>query len=153
MSGVAHFFMSVGGSKFHERLAHFFIDIYTAQIFVSGVAHFFMSVGGSKFHERLAHFFIDIYTLDTDIAAAEQEQHLGWIQTLALAGCRTGGKCALTSVKQAVSDLRTGKFPEELLGALYKYYDYYFRLTRQFWGDLWGIMPFWTMDSGKKLMD
>lgn len=30
MSGVAHFFMSVGGSKFHERLAHFFIDIYTS---------------------------------------------------------------------------------------------------------------------------
>ena len=29
MSVVAHFFMSVGGSKFHERLAHFFIDIYS----------------------------------------------------------------------------------------------------------------------------
>ena len=28
MSGTAHFFMSVGGSNFHERLAHFFIDIY-----------------------------------------------------------------------------------------------------------------------------
>ena len=28
MSAVAHFFMSVGGSKIHERLAHFFIDIY-----------------------------------------------------------------------------------------------------------------------------
>ena len=50
---------------------------------MSEMAHFFMSVGGSKFHERLAHFFIDIY---------------------------------------------------------------------RFWGDLWGIMPFWTMDSGKKLM-
>ena len=29
MSAVAHFFMSVAGSKIHERLAHFFIDIYT----------------------------------------------------------------------------------------------------------------------------
>ena len=29
MSGVAHFFVVVGGSKIHERLAHFFIDIYT----------------------------------------------------------------------------------------------------------------------------
>ena len=29
VSGVAHFFMGVGGSKIHERLAHFFIDIYT----------------------------------------------------------------------------------------------------------------------------
>ena len=28
MSEMAHFFMSVGGSNFHERLAHFFIDIY-----------------------------------------------------------------------------------------------------------------------------
>ena len=28
MSAVAHFFMSVAGSKIHERLAHFFIDIY-----------------------------------------------------------------------------------------------------------------------------
>ena len=30
VSGMAHFFMSVGGSKFHERLAHFFVDIYTS---------------------------------------------------------------------------------------------------------------------------
>ena len=28
MSVVAHFFMSVGGSEIHERLAHFFIDFY-----------------------------------------------------------------------------------------------------------------------------
>ena len=28
MSGVAHFFVVVGGSKIHERMAHFFIDIY-----------------------------------------------------------------------------------------------------------------------------
>ena len=32
MSGMAHFFMSVGGSKFHERLAHFFIDIYRVSL-------------------------------------------------------------------------------------------------------------------------
>ena len=31
MSVVAHFFMSVRGSKFHERLAHFFVDIYKHQ--------------------------------------------------------------------------------------------------------------------------
>lgn len=28
VSVVAHFFVVVGGSKIHERLAHFFIDIY-----------------------------------------------------------------------------------------------------------------------------
>ena len=29
VSTVAHFFVSASGSKFHERMAHFFIDIYT----------------------------------------------------------------------------------------------------------------------------
>ena len=29
MSGMAHFFVVVSGSKIHERVAHFFIDIYT----------------------------------------------------------------------------------------------------------------------------
>ena len=28
VSGVAHFFVVVSGSKIHERLDHFFIDIY-----------------------------------------------------------------------------------------------------------------------------
>ena len=28
MSAVAHFFVVVSGSKIHERVAHFFIDIY-----------------------------------------------------------------------------------------------------------------------------
>ena len=28
VSTVAHFFVSASGSKFHERMAHFFIDIY-----------------------------------------------------------------------------------------------------------------------------
>ena len=37
MSGMAHFFMSVCGSKFHERLAHFFIDIYTVHFQAVGV--------------------------------------------------------------------------------------------------------------------
>ena len=31
VSGVAHFFVVVGGSKIHERMAHFFIDIYKEQ--------------------------------------------------------------------------------------------------------------------------
>ena len=29
VSGMAHFFVVVSGSKIHERVAHFFIDIYT----------------------------------------------------------------------------------------------------------------------------
>ena len=65
------------------------------------------------------------YAMDTDIATKEQEKHISWIDILAVAGCRTGGKCGLASVKKAVSDLKEDKSPEELLGNLYKYYSYY----------------------------
>ena len=51
------------------------------------------------------------YALDQDIATFEQEKHISWIDILALAACRTGGKCALASVKQAVSDLKKDKQP------------------------------------------
>ena len=67
------------------------------------------------------------YALDQDIATFDQEKHISWIDSLALAACRTGGKCGLASVKQAVADLKKDKSPEELLGELYKYYDYYHR--------------------------
>lgn len=36
MSVVAHFFMSVGGSEIHERLAHFFIDFYRMGLDIAG---------------------------------------------------------------------------------------------------------------------
>ena len=65
------------------------------------------------------------YAMDVDIASFEQEKHISWIDTLALAACRTGGKCGLASVKKAVSDLKGDKSPEELLGDTYKYYSYY----------------------------
>lgn len=65
------------------------------------------------------------YALDQDIATFEQEKHIDWIDSLSLAACRTGGKCGLASVKQAVKDLKGNNSPEELLGSLYKYYDYY----------------------------
>lgn len=65
------------------------------------------------------------YALDQDIATFDQEKHISWIDTLALAACRTGGKCGLASVKKAAADLKEDKSPEELLGDLHKYYDYY----------------------------
>ena len=40
MSVVAHFFMSVGGSEIHERLAHFFIDFYKRENNKNGLADF-----------------------------------------------------------------------------------------------------------------
>ena len=65
------------------------------------------------------------YAMQVDIETAEKEKHISWIDTLALAGCHTGGKCGLSSVKKAVSDLKGDKSPQELLGDLYKYYAYY----------------------------
>lgn len=65
------------------------------------------------------------YAMDVDIATFDQEKHISWIDTLALAACRTGGKCGIASVKKAVADLKKEDSPEELLGNLYHYYDYY----------------------------
>ena len=78
------------------------------------------------------------YALDQDILSFEQEKHLGWIDILSLSACRTGGKCALQSVKQAAKDLQGNKSPEELLGSLYKYYDYYHRSLSAVLGGLVG---------------
>lgn len=65
------------------------------------------------------------YAMDQDIATFAEEKHISWIDILALSACRTGGKCDLTSVKKATADLKGDKSPEELLGAVYRYYPYY----------------------------
>ncbi len=59
------------------------------------------------------------YAMEQDIATFDQEQHISWIDALALAGCRTGGKCGLSSVKQAFADLKNGKSTDV------KYFSYY----------------------------
>ena len=78
------------------------------------------------------------YAMDVDIQTSEQEKHISWIDSLALAACRTGGKCSLTSVKKAVSDLKKDRSPEELLGNLYKYYSYYHNAYQAVLGGLLG---------------
>ena len=65
------------------------------------------------------------YAMNIDISSFEQEKHISWIDTLAVAACRTGGKCDLSSVKKAVVDLKSDRSIEELLGNLYQYYSYY----------------------------
>ena len=65
------------------------------------------------------------YALDQDIQSLDKEKHLPWIDILAMAACRTGGRCPLASVKKAAADLNADRSPEELLGELYKYYSYY----------------------------
>jgi len=78
------------------------------------------------------------YAMETDISTFEREKHLSWIDILALAACRTGGKCGLASVKKAVSDLNGDASPEELLGDTYKYYDYYHQAYSAALGGLLG---------------
>ena len=65
------------------------------------------------------------YAMDVDISTAEKEKHISWIDILAVAGCRTGGKCPLDSVKKAAKDLEGDQDIEKLLGNLYQYYPYY----------------------------
>ena len=65
------------------------------------------------------------YAMDVDIATFEQEKHISWIDILALAACRTGGKCGLASVKKAAAELKGDRTPEELLKGNMKYFNYY----------------------------
>lgn len=65
------------------------------------------------------------YAMDVDIATFDQEKHISWIDILALAACRTGGKCNLSSVKKAATELKGDRSPQEYLGDIYKYYSYY----------------------------
>jgi len=87
------------------------------------------------------------YAMDVDIATYEQEMHLSWIQILAVAGCRTGGKCPLTSVKKAEMELKTGNSPEELLGSLYQYYPYYHEAYSAVLG---GLLGSFEIQAGEK---
>lgn len=73
-----------------------------------------------------------------DISSFEEELHTSWIDILALAACRTGGKCPLNAVKKAAADLKSQKSPEELLGNLYKYFDYYHEAYNAALGGLLG---------------
>ena len=78
------------------------------------------------------------YAMEQDIATFEEEKHISWIDSLALAACRTGGKCSLTSVKKAVSELKQDRAPDEILDGLYKYYPYYHEAYSAVLGGLLG---------------
>ncbi len=78
------------------------------------------------------------YAMEQDIATSQQEKHISWIDVLAVAGCRTGGKCGLASVKKAVQDLKKDLSPQELLGELSQYYDYYHEAYSAVLGGLLG---------------
>lgn len=64
--------------------------------------------------------------LTLDIQSRDSEQPVSWIDILAVAAARQGGKnLTRKGVEQAAADLRSDKSAEEFLGELYKYYAYY----------------------------
>ena len=65
------------------------------------------------------------YAMEQDIATFDQEKHISWIDILALAACRSGGKCDLVSVKKAYTDLKGNQSGRDILGKNGKYFDYY----------------------------
>ena len=87
------------------------------------------------------------YAMEKDIETFDQEKHISWIQSLALAACRTGGKCSLSSVKKAVVELGGDQSPEELLGELYQYYSYYYEAYQAVLGGLLGSYALETKDG------
>ena len=89
------------------------------------------------------------YAMDVDISTAEKEKHISWIEILAIAGCRTGGKCPLEAVKKAAKDLEGEKHPEELLGSLYRYYPYYKESFSAVLGGLLGSYSVWKNGEEK----
>ncbi len=89
------------------------------------------------------------YAMDLDITSYDQEKHISWIDTLALAACRSGGKCPLSSVKKAAQELKADQSPEELLGDLYRYYTYYHESFDAALGGLLGAFSI-EIDGEKK---
>lgn len=64
------------------------------------------------------------YAMDVDIETSEQERHIDWVDILALAACRTGGKCTMDSVKKAARQLKETDFATAA-GDSVKYASYY----------------------------
>ncbi len=77
------------------------------------------------------------YAMNVDIDTYEKEKHISWIDILALAGCRTGGKCDLASVKKAAQELKGDRSARELSGES-RYFDYYHRSFDAVLGGLLG---------------
>ena len=75
------------------------------------------------------------YAMEQDITTAQKEQHISWIDILALAACRTGGKCGLSSVKKAAAELKGECSAKELGG---KHFDYYHEAYSAVLGGLLG---------------
>lgn len=78
------------------------------------------------------------YAMEQDVASFEKECHISWIDILAVAACRTGGRCGISSVRKAADDLKGDKTPEELLGNAARYFEYYHEAYEAVLGGLLG---------------
>jgi len=78
------------------------------------------------------------YAMKRDVDTFDEEKHISWIDILALSAARTGGRCSLNSVKQAFSDLKGEKSPEDLLATNANLYEYYHRAYDAALGGLLG---------------
>lgn len=77
--------------------------------------------------------------LDIDIASQGEEKPLSWIDILALAAVKVGGKgITVQGVNEAAELLRKDKSPQELLGTQYKFFAYYRRAYEAVLGGLVG---------------
>lgn len=83
--------------------------------------------------------------LQEDIRTFEEERHISWLDILAVAAARTGGKVTESAVKKAIQNLREDAPPEEFLGELAKYYRYY-RTAYQ--GALGGLVGSYAIQKG-----
>ena len=125
------------------------------RIFCSLLIILFFTVDAKAAPIQWAKFDVPLESLDyamqCDIATAEQENHLSWIDILSVAGCRTGGKCGLPSVQKAQRELRNGLSPQESLGELYKYYPYYHQVYQAVLGGFLGNYRITTGDKCREI--
>lgn len=76
--------------------------------------------------------------MNIDIASQGEEKSLSWVDILALAQVRSGGKVTPQRVRDAAEQLRGDTPPEKLLGDSAKYYRYYQRAYGAVLGGLVG---------------
>lgn len=110
---------------------------------------------GAADYIRWVDFDVSYEALDKalalDIRSQEVDRPVSWITLLAVAACRTGGKVTASSVSQAYRDLLTGKSPQELLGGLSKYYDYYLEAYTAVLGGLVGNYAILVEQDGEQV--
>lgn len=91
------------------------------------------------------------YAMNCDIESSEKGKYISWIDLLALAAVRTGGRCDLLSVKKAKRDLSADVSIMELVGKQERLFAYYREAYSAALGGLLGNYEIETKE-GKKLV-